>query len=327
MKHRLFNSISLSVRTYAIALIICVTHLSLISFSQAHRPSLKDSREARIDSTFQKAENSGLNTGGILRYEFFFRDVRKEFIEDFADRLRQDSFETIAIYPSGKEWVLRVMRNDIHTRESIDQLEKKFRLLKFKFLIDKYDGFTIHKADPDPVSVPEYEFLNYLQQLSDNDLFWVANRLYYLKAYPKALVAFNESINRKIRLDTSTFMLGSVLVATHEYVKGIEYWEKAIEINPDYLEAHMALGNIFYENSHFKQALSNFRRADVIKPNDDMIQFHIAETLYQLQRYNEAFKHAKTATRLNRKNIYAKSLLKLLKKPAIKKLRRQNPDQ
>ena len=86
----------------------------------------------------------------------------------------------------------------------------------------------------------------------------------------------------------------------------------------------MNLGTILFENSHFNRSLYNFQEADTIKPNDDQILYHIAETLYMLERYNESYSYAKRAVKINRKNVYAKSLLKMLKQPPIRKLRRQS---
>ncbi|MEO5906683.1 MAG: tetratricopeptide repeat protein [Saprospiraceae bacterium] len=279
----------------------------------------------RIDSVFTAAERNKLVTTGVLRYEYSFKDFRKEFLYDFSKRMEQDSFEFISITPAGKEWRLQIMRNEILSRRTMEQLESKFRLIKFKFLIDDYEGFKIFKADVNPLIVPEYEFMGFLDSLSDEELFFASDRLLRLKSYPRALVAFQKTIDRGIKLDTSNYKMGSVLVATHDYVEGISLWEKAVELNPNYLEVYKSLGVIYYENSHFKKALSNFKKAHKLNPTDDETLHQIAETLYQLKLYNESFTYAKRAVKLNRDNEHAKSLVKMLKRPAIRKARKQNP--
>lgn len=299
-------------------------HFSCVAASQSSWPSGREERLSRIDSIFKSAEAKGLQTQGVLRYDYFFSDIKKHFLEDFGERLKEDSFEVEGIIPVGKKWQLHIFRNEIHSRQSIDELEKKLRLIKFKYLIDEFDGFSISKADINPVIVPADEFTHFIKSLSDEDLYKASLRLSQLESHDRALVAWEEARLRNLYPDTVAFHFGSSLVGIHEYVKGIESWKEAVKINPSYLEVHLALGKIFYDNSHFKEALSSFLKADALKPDDDMITYHIAETLYQLKRYNESLVSAKRAVKLNRKNIYAKSLLKTLNKPAIKRLRRQS---
>ncbi len=287
--------------------------------------SARESRKARIDSVFSIAEENHLNTAGTLRYEYFFREERKEFIEDFAESLVNDSFEIIGLAQKNEEWQLRVMRNEKHSRTSMEKQERKFRWLKFKYLIDHYDGFTIWPADLVPDKVPQEVFPVYAHTLDDLELFWVADRLLYLKSYPKALVAWQEVVDRNVFPDTSHYKYGSTLIATNEYVDGIELWEKAVVINPNYLAVFMDLGKIYYENSHWKKALLNFQKADALKPDDAQILYHVAETLFQMGRYNESYTYAKRSVRLDRDNDFARSLLRMHKLPSVRKARKANP--
>lgn len=304
---------------------MAISMLSFTSFLPAYGFAGKEARMARIDSTFDQAESQNLNTASKLRFEYFFSDIRKTFLEDFGERLKRDSFEIAGIYPKGDSWQLRISRNEKQSRKSVNHLEKKLRWLKFKFLIDRYDGFSIKPADIDPLQVPEDQFLTFVDTLSNDNLFWVANRLLYLKSYPRALVAFQETMDRNFKPDTTLYNFGTALVATHEYEKGIGLWEKSIELNPTYMEVYLQLGNILYENSHFKQALVNYKKADELSPNNDLVLYNIGETLYQLGRYNEALTYTKKAVRINHKNVFAKSLLKMLKHPSIRKEMKKHP--
>lgn len=307
---------------FILSMLMFNTGLSFHLFSQSPGISTRHAREARIDSVFDTAERDGMKTSSTLRYEYFFRDKRKEFLENFADRLNRDSFETIGIYQKDDEWQLRVVKNEIHSRTSMEKQERKFRWLKFKYLIDHYDGFAIWPADLDPTIVPNDEFVTYIDQLSDEELFWVGNRLSQLKQYPKTLLVWNKAIERDIHPDTSYYMMGNALIATHEYVEGIKLMEKAVEINPSYIEVHMQLGKIFFENSHWKKALSHYQKADAIDPDNPLILYHMAETLYQLKRYSEAYSYIKRSTRLDPHNEFACSLQKMLNRPAIRKARK-----
>ncbi len=311
--------------SFLLAMFLFFTGCSFNVSSQTNRLSERESREARIDSVFSQAEKNNLNTAGTLRYEYFFRDERKEFVEDFAESLVKDSFEIIGLYQKEKEWQLRVMRNEKLSRASVEKQERKFRWLKFKFLIDHYDGFTIWPADLVPEKVPQEEFIGYANALDDQELFWVADRLLYLKSYPKALVAWQKVVDRNVYPDTSNYKYGSTLIATNEYVDGIELWEKAVAINPHYVEVYMDLGKIYYENSHWNKALLNFQKADVLNPNNSQILYHVAETLFQLGRYNESHTYSKRSVKLDRDNDYARSLLRMHNLPSVRKARKANP--
>ena len=240
------------------------------------------------------------------------------------EKLVNDSFETISLEPiEAKKWRLHVKRNEIHSRETLYDLEKRFGWLTYNFLVDDYNGFTITPADINAFIVPGEKFIPFIKSLWNDQLFNAATDLIRKKAYDRALVAFQESIDRHFKEDTSHFQLGNALVATNEYVLGIEHWEQARNINPQYLEAFMKLGVIFFENSHFNRALYNFKKADAIKPNNDDILYNISKCLLQLERYNESYEYAKRAVKLNPKNEFVKGVLKILKTPAIRKIRKK----
>ena len=151
-------------------------------------------------------------------------------------------------------------------------------------------------------------------------------RLDKLSDHQRSRLAFDELISRNYKPDTSYYKMGAALIGTHEYVEGIERWKKAIEINRDNLEAHMQLGLIYFENSHWKLAHKHFKEADRIKPNDDVILYNLAKSLIKLERYNEAYTTISRAVRLNPRNVFAKGVLRSLKTPAIRRLRKQYPD-
>ena len=309
--------------THIASIAILISGLSLASFSQS--PIHGKETTSRIDSIFRQAEAANLNTSGMLRYTFSFTDVRKDFLEDFAMRLTLDSMEAIGIVSKGKEWQLHVMQNAVHSRESIQRLEKKLRWIKFKFLIDDYDGFTIGPADIDALAVPAELFLPFVKELDNEDLFSVSERLLHQKSYTRALVALSEGLERKYKLDTTHYHYGTALIATDEYEKGIHQWEQAVNVNPNYLDVFLDLGSILYDNSHFRQALTNYKKADALQPNNDQILYLIAETLYQMKRYNEAHVYAKRSVKLNRDNVFAKGLVKMLKRPHVRKQMKENP--
>jgi tetratricopeptide (TPR) repeat protein len=283
----------------------------------------KDERTFLIDSIYEVAERSGLSADSVLRYEFYFADPDTVVLRKLATRLEQDTFEFISILPAGKAWKLGMTKHLRINRGAMEKLDARLRWLRYSFLADDYLGFTIKPRDPDPLAIDDSMFHAYVSGLPDAELYWVSNRLVQVRSYPKALVALQEGLARNIYPDTMNYQLGTVLVATNEFNDGMEYWDVALRINPDYLEAHMDYAGLLFTNGFFRRALEHYQKADQIKPNDAFILFHIAETLFHLERYNESLAYARRSYSLEKKHVYTKSLIRLLKEPRIRYLRKK----
>lgn len=302
------------------------------SYAQTSKLSKEELRKVQIDSIFDEAESRGLKSTELLRYDYYFSGHIKNQLVSLQERLAKDSFETISLVPAiiAREpaekvrWHLHVKQNGIHSRETLADLEKRFRRLMYTFLVDDYNGFSIAPVDVNALLIPDDQFLVFIKTLDNEPLFIVASDLIRKKSFDRAILAFRECGDRPYKEDTSAFQMGNALVATNEFVNGIAQWERARNLNPHYLEAFLKLGILFFENSHFSRSLYNFQKADALKPDDDEILYHISKCLLQLKRYNESYKYASRAVRLNPKNEFAKGVLDILKQPQIRKLRKQN---
>lgn len=311
---------------FAFCFVLLLIGQPLLLVTQLAKPSKKELRTARIDSIFSAAEQNDLYTRGILHYEFYFHDPVKKRLQDFAFRMTKDSFETLRLYEKDKTWYLALYKNTRYTRDQMYEQEQRMRGMKYSYYIDDYTGFSIYTADPDPVSIADKDFPEYIRSLSDEDLFWVGKRLLDVKSYKRARTATEFGVHRQYKPDTAAYHYGLALVSTGDPDDGIVQWKKSIKLNPNYLAVFMALGKIHYENGYFDKALEYFKRADSLSPNQSDILLKISETLYTLKLYNQSYDYAVQAHQLNKKNVYAKSLLRLLKKPSIKYARKKYPE-
>ena len=315
----LFNSPALKV-----LMLLFLANSGHTVFSQA-RLTKNEIRLAKINSEFEEAEKKGLNTSGRLKFIYYFSDRQRIPIIELGKGLEEDTIEVISIYQDGKKWKLSAFKNEILSRQMMMEREKELRWKMYKYKVDNFDGFEIREADVDFSDVPNDRFLPFLLSLDNDDLFNVAMRLDKLREHEKALLAFDELIKRDFKLDTSHYKMGTALIGTHEYVEGIEQWEKAVALNPQYLDVHMDMGKLLFENSHWKKAYASFKEADRIKPGDDEILYHLAKSLIKLERYNEAYITIKRAVKINPDNRYARGVLLNLKSPEMRKLRKKNP--
>jgi tetratricopeptide (TPR) repeat protein len=281
---------------------------------------------ALIDSIFRHAHQSGLDTNGVLRYQFCFSDPETGLLEKFIVRMEKDTFELLHMKQKGKDYQVCFVKNDAHTRGSLYKLQRKLKFLKYSHHVDHYDGFRIEPPDPDPFGVLPERFMTYIKSLDEPHLYRAGERLWYKREWDKALNALALASRKPYKQDTALYRYGQVLIALHEYNDGIDEWEKALQVNPAYVEVYMSLGKLKYENGYFESALSHFEKANVLQPGDDEILYRLAETHYQLEQYNRSYAFAKQSFQLNRKHVYTKSLLTLLKTPRVKYLRKKFPE-
>lgn len=288
--------------------------------------SRSEVRQSIIDSTFTFYEKSGLISKQRVKYIYRFSDRDRIPVQELSKRLVKEAIETIDIEYVDKRWSLRVLENTIHSRATMAEREKSFRWMMFEYKVDNYHGFVMAPADIELAGIASDQFLPFLKSQADDDLFLIGLSLEKIKDHQRAMFVFDELIQREHKLDTSYFKMGNALVGTHEYVKGIQHWEKAVELNPDYLNAHLELGRIFFENSHWKKANHHYVESERIKTNDDGILYNVAKSLIKLERYNEAYTTISRAIKINPKNAHAKGVLRYLKTPGIRKLRHKYPD-
>lgn len=299
-------------------------YLSLLSISAQEKLSKSELQKCQIDVTFTQYEQAGFNTADTLKFIYHFSDRDRIPIIELSKGLEKEKIETISFYEKDNRWHLTAFENTVYNRQSMLEKEKEFRWMMYKYKVDNYHGFRIAEADINIAAVPNDEFLPFILSLDDEDLFRVGLILDKAKNYQRSLFVFDELIKRNNKPDTSNYKMGSALIGTHEYVEGIERWKKAIELNPDYLEVHMELGKIFFENSHWREAHREFLEAYRINPNDDVILYHLAKSMIKVERYKEAYTVIRRAVKLNPKNIYAKGVLKDMKSPAMRKLRKKS---
>ena len=306
---------------------IFLVGITFPAFGQGREFSKQDLRTMAIDSIFDQTESRGLDTKSKLRYDLYFSDLTKEQLTDLLAKLEKDTFEMVFIRPEGdKNWLLRVKKNEVHSRESMIEWDKRIRKMTYSFLVDDYLGFSISPADINAFAVPKEKFVSFLRSLDNETLFNVASNLISGNANDRAILAFGECIERRYKVDTSNFQRGNAYVATNDLVQGIEHWEQARNFNPAYTEAFMKLGIIFFENSHFNRSLYNFQKAEVLKPEDDEILYYVSKCLLQLKRYHESYEYAIRARELNPKNEFVKGVIDILNQPHIRKLRKQPPE-
>tara|TARA_B100000787_G_C16192681_1_gene298508 strand:+ start:1275 stop:3038 length:1764 start_codon:yes stop_codon:yes gene_type:complete len=98
---------------------------------------------------------------------------------------------------------------------------------------------------------------------------------------------------------------GACFNSLGQYENAIESYEKAIAINPDYVDAHYNLGNIYRQIDQLDNAIECHQRVIDINPSHEEAQYNLGVSLFESGFLFEAIDHFEKALVINPKNIEA----------------------
>jgi tetratricopeptide (TPR) repeat protein len=79
----------------------------------------------------------------------------------------------------------------------------------------------------------------------------------------------------------------------------IRLLEEAIRLEPNFSEAHLALGNIILEKNNFKTAIYHFERTTQLDPNNAIAHNSLGSALGKQRNFKQAIAHFNTALKIN----------------------------
>jgi protein involved in polysaccharide export with SLBB domain len=74
----------------------------------------------------------------------------------------------------------------------------------------------------------------------------------------------------------------------HLFKQAANTLEEAVKLNPDYADAHLALGHAYYELEQWEQATDSLQRGLALKPKDKESQNRLAQARLMLERETES---------------------------------------
>ena len=99
--------------------------------------------------------------------------------------------------------------------------------------------------------------------------------------------------------------LGDEYAALRNDAKALEFYEKAMRIDPRYQSAYIGLGNLYYVSGKAMEALGIYQKAIDINPNFSEPYIGLGNTLFALNRKAEAIKSYEKAILLRPDLAYA----------------------
>lgn len=114
----------------------------------------------------------------------------------------------------------------------------------------------------------------------------------------------SKMVDAKIPVEAQKeFELGSTeLIKEKKLESGVSHLEKAIKLYPQYLEAHLLLGNAYLETKQLDKAEHELRRTLEIAPKSPAAMFALGDLYRRQQKYTEAEKALQEGLKLDQKS-------------------------
>jgi Flp pilus assembly protein TadD len=94
------------------------------------------------------------------------------------------------------------------------------------------------------------------------------------------------------------YNLGNALFQKGNVDEAIEHFQRALQINPDYMEAHYNLGCALIQKGNVDEAITHFQKALQIKPNGAEVHINLGCALLQKGNMDEAITHFQKALQI-----------------------------
>ncbi len=124
---------------------------------------------------------------------------------------------------------------------------------------------------------------------------------------PQKIVPEKSSIQKTEKQDDlmKPYLLGCEQERLQLYVDAIESFKEAIVIKPDYVDAYVNLGNVYYQVGRYTEAADSYREALRIKPINPFLYNKLGTILIILGAYKEAVNAFDNAVKIDPGNAGA----------------------
>ncbi len=111
------------------------------------------------------------------------------------------------------------------------------------------------------------------------------------------------------RAAQKAYRRASTFVEEGNTARATEEYQRAIALDPDYVEAHCDLGVVYYLSHRYERAEAQFRRAASLAPDLPIAHSNLAWALLTQGKTDEAAEAARQALALSNDNVHAHRLL------------------
>jgi Flp pilus assembly protein TadD len=132
------------------------------------------------------------------------------------------------------------------------------------------------------------------------------------KNWPKALACFEKACAMRPQDAILWAYRAKVLGEMGRRTEAMQNYRRAIELNPDYQEAHGALGDLLAQDGRFAEALAEYQTATRLRPTDVTVSFNMGVMLLRLGRTVEGQQQLLKVLEFDPKHALAREYLQRL---------------
>jgi tetratricopeptide (TPR) repeat protein len=192
----------------------------------------------------------------------------------------------------------------------IDKIQGRNRILnKENYVLNLIKGFIYLKNDKEEEA---YKYLTQAIKLDQSQelAYFLRSSIEETNINPTILEDARNAVLLK-PCARNYFILASSLGEQNEYSKAITYYEKAIEINPNYACAYYNKSSFHKELNDFDNAYSSLKKCIKINPKHFGAHYRIWSYLFSEEKYKDAMKYAKLYAKLHPKVAFGEFMLGL----------------
>jgi len=226
-----------------------------------------------------------------------------------SDYLRQlPSFQGMPLEPQTDAGVFREEYVQMLDREWERQTQKAFRAGKGINLVDVYYRWGLEDVQQ---GFPQDALESFKQAIKLNPNFIKAylglgDAHVSLREYAKAAGDYGKVISmRPDKARLAYFKRGEINFLLGQLQQAMADFQSAIEIDPNYADAHMSLGNTFFKLKSYEQAIAYYDRVLEANPDRDLAAFRRGRSYYILKEFPEAIRDFSYAIDLQPSNVEA----------------------
>lgn len=226
-----------------------------------------------------------------------------------SDYLRQlPSFQGMPLEPQTDAGVFREEYVQMLDREWERQTQKAFRAGKGINLVDVYYRWGLEDVQQ---GFPQDALESFKQAIKLNPNFIKAylglgDAHVSLREYAKAAGDYGKVISmRPDKARLAYFKRGEINFLLGQLQQAMVDFQAAIEIDPNYADAHMSLGNTFFKLKSYEQAIAYYDRVLEANPDRDLAAFRRGRSYYILKEFPEAIRDFSYAIDLQPSNVEA----------------------
>jgi Tfp pilus assembly protein PilF len=120
--------------------------------------------------------------------------------------------------------------------------------------------------------------------------------------YDKAIGLFTIVIERypfKERMERVYCNIAKAYTDQHKFDRALEYYQQALELNPDYQEAYLGLGDVRTQLGEYQKAVELYRSALKLNPQNEIAYYQFGNLFFAQEKYDQAISYYQKARELN----------------------------